>query len=656
MKKLLNEDLLLDFGTERKQDIISRVEKFQHEIYNWYSNTMKITMEYCISVIGEPPRRYALVGMGSLARKEITPYSDFEHVIVLEEGVQSWRNYKHVVEYFRWLSVIFHITVVNLGETIVPSAALPYINNSWITKWNWLYDAYTKKGISFDGMFPSACKFPLGRPGKPGWSSSAELIKPISEMLKYISNKTELKNGYHLPDLLTSTCFVGNESIHKIFTHQTKKMGLNKEFIVNQLLDDLKNFNPIDNLSEIPAVRKWNIKRVVYRSTTLFVEALTKSFYSSISDSFAFQNIRNLARDEIIDDLFAQEILFALAVACYFRLTIYCNKDRQEDRLEIFEDDENIIRQFTQTADDETAISYFATAIKFQRETCKLLVCKDAHYVQCFPQADRLLACYWLRQFDQALWEANQISQEQSPTSTVSAIATEVVLNMAKLYFETEKFDFALTCFDQIYKHQIADDHKQNKTDVAYCLYFMGECSHKLQEYANAIQYFQQELKMITSENHSGIKSKTNGANYKGWIGWCFKKQGLYSEASTYFKEALSEIKFQTEQDAANQMLAFLYNNLGKCFFKMEKYNEALTQFEKTKTIPQKIGETTMIKEKASASYWINRCFNQLGQFPDPEECCVAAEPNRTRNSQQMSANNDVQSFYTNSVTSTFEK
>jgi len=117
LKKRLNEDFLVDFGIEKKQEIISPVEMSQQEIYNWYSNTMKIAMEYCISVVGEPPSRHALVGMGSLARKEATPYSDFEHMIIFEEVVQNWKNYKDVLEYFRWLSVIFHIVIVNLGET-----------------------------------------------------------------------------------------------------------------------------------------------------------------------------------------------------------------------------------------------------------------------------------------------------------------------------------------------------------------------------------------------------------------------------------------------------------------------------------------------------------------------------------------------------------
>ena len=48
--------------------------------------------------MGKPPCEYSIVGMGSLARKEITPYSDFEHIIFLHDD----ENYDQHLEYFRW--------------------------------------------------------------------------------------------------------------------------------------------------------------------------------------------------------------------------------------------------------------------------------------------------------------------------------------------------------------------------------------------------------------------------------------------------------------------------------------------------------------------------------------------------------------------------
>ena len=68
------------------------------------------------------------------------------------------------------------------------------------------------------------CKFPLGRQqqtkNKP---FTTELIKPVSEMLEYLTSDTDLKNGYHLADILTKTCFVyGNQIIFEQFKNGTQ--------------------------------------------------------------------------------------------------------------------------------------------------------------------------------------------------------------------------------------------------------------------------------------------------------------------------------------------------------------------------------------------------------------------------------------------------
>ena len=137
--------------------------------------------------------------MGSLARKEATPYLDIKHVILLEVCDDPEQN----TEYFRWLSIIFHAIVLNLQETIIPSLNVMFLNVKESYLGDWFFDTHTN-GVSFDGMMPYACKFPLGRqqhtPKKP-WKT--ELIKPVDKMLEYLSSDESLKNGYHLNDILT---------------------------------------------------------------------------------------------------------------------------------------------------------------------------------------------------------------------------------------------------------------------------------------------------------------------------------------------------------------------------------------------------------------------------------------------------------------------
>jgi len=133
--------------------------------------------------MGKPPCEFAVAGMGSLARNEITPYLNFEHIIIL----CKLSNYEPHLEYFRWFSVIFHVIVLNMKETIIPSLNITSLNDENSILGNWYFDAITPRGVSFDEMMPHACKFPLGRTqhtkNKP---FQTELIKPVSEMIKYL--------------------------------------------------------------------------------------------------------------------------------------------------------------------------------------------------------------------------------------------------------------------------------------------------------------------------------------------------------------------------------------------------------------------------------------------------------------------------------------
>ena len=172
MRNAVNQELdslkiseAIDKTKEEIENIKIKILKdLQEKISRDYKHIMAEILLYCQTIMGNTPCRFALVGMGSLARKEITPYSDFEHIIVLEENCQQRSNYAKILDYFRWLSVIFQIIIINLQETIIPSVDIDCLKRTETgKKESWFYDKFTTRGISFDGMMPHACKFPLGQ-------------------------------------------------------------------------------------------------------------------------------------------------------------------------------------------------------------------------------------------------------------------------------------------------------------------------------------------------------------------------------------------------------------------------------------------------------------------------------------------------------------
>ena len=282
--------------------------------------------------MGPPPCKFAIVGMGSLAREEITPYSDFEHIILLE--IQEM--YEIHLEYFRWFSVIYHVVILNLQETIIPSLNIRYLNDKSCDLGDWFFDNYAS-GVSFDGMMPHACKFPLGRSQhtetKP-WAT--ELIKPVDKMLEYLGSELSLKNGYHLSDVLTETCYVyGDKTLYDNFNIGIKSQKNSKsqsellDDIKKQVKEDLDKFAARIRLTNLKSNEKLNVKQMFYRTSTIFIAALGK--LSAANSSSCFDIINELFEQKKITENTKCKLSFVVAIACEIRLRIYMNAKSQRD-------------------------------------------------------------------------------------------------------------------------------------------------------------------------------------------------------------------------------------------------------------------------------------------------------------------------------------
>ncbi len=68
----------------------------------------------CFEILGKPPCPYAILGLGSLARSEMNPYSDLEFAIVIKKDREENRLY------FRHLTRLFELQIISLNETKFP--------------------------------------------------------------------------------------------------------------------------------------------------------------------------------------------------------------------------------------------------------------------------------------------------------------------------------------------------------------------------------------------------------------------------------------------------------------------------------------------------------------------------------------------------------
>ena len=585
-----------------EKDKVNLVRNLQTHITQSYTEITADLAKYCHDVMGNAPCKFAVIGMGSIARKEITPYSDFEHVIALEDI--SSRNYtQQELNYFRWFSVIFQLVVVNLKETILPSLAIPSLNDFYgeANGENWFFDCITPRGVSFDGMMPHACKFPVGRQkptrNKP-WKT--ELIKPVTEMLDYLTEESRLKEGYHLNDILTKTCFIyGDEMIFNTF-HNEVIRSMNEqtsadrtESIKKQIKEDLENFATRTTLFHIYMQQDINIKKVAYRSSTLFITAMGR--LSNIDEFSCFEVIEKLARQKEISSYAKQQQMYAVAVACEIRLRWYMECNSQTDYVKSRTNSQTAIETLFDIVGKPSTKRYFQIAYALQCDISKRLGLKKI------------------------LFHSNPQLLNLSISICTMDLSANQSKNLEHLEIESTKFDRLYKfdeCLQILLKENSSDRHptNQNEDGLESATFFnvlleVGDFLYWSECYDDALEYYQKCLQTRTDVKgnsidilHASLQQidqlcQTNVELMKDLvtisskIGDCMTetKQAnagvKHLRLSAIFQEKVSN---KTETDVK---LSSIYYQLGQGLLAMQKFSDAQIVLERSLHIRERATE-----------------------------------------------------------------
>ena len=610
------------------------IQKLNKLITHKYKQIMAELSQYCEDVLGKAPCEYTIIGMGSLAREEITAYSDFEHIILLCDD----KNYRAYLEYFKWFSVIFHIVILNIQETIVPSLNIASLNGKDSRLGDWFYDRVTPRGISFDGMMPHACKFPLGRQQHTkNKQFTTELIKPVSEMLEYLSSDADLKNGYHLADILTKTCFVfGNEDIFKQFTdgaqiyHNTKSQTEIINVIKKQVKQDLNNFSTRFRLSNLKSQHTINIKQLVYRSTTIFISALARKH--NISANSCFDIIDDMAKNKQATQNTADKLKLAIAIACEMRLRVYMDKKSQCDNAIDLQQDG--IEKFLDIVGVTCAINYFQIAYCLQCEVAKQLNFTKLHFYtdpqlinitidlafggknlasflidpqkqiwdsskfdfdECLEQLESEMNInlqdskknnsFWQKTFQNL---SNVFCQTRASSSKQSDLNHQQIKSVANLLYSTKIFDEAMEFYKQllhIYESKSIDTNRDY--GVARTNNKIGCCLIELKEPAEALSYSRRALEIEENLSHDDEGDRWNVARTLNNIGACHKDLHNYDEALANLNRALEIYQNTTLNADTDRSVATTLYNIGLCHKNLHNYVEALTNLNRALEIYQ---------------------------------------------------------------------
>ncbi|XP_028391926.1 uncharacterized protein LOC114516599 [Dendronephthya gigantea] len=275
-------DRLPDWNSGDEERRCQEIEKIYKQIDDDMKCLVVEIFSYCCEIAGSAPCNFSIIGLGSMSRQEITPYSDLEFAILVKSKNKSPSSEQR--QYFRFLTYLIQAQIIKLGETILPSVGISSLNDfySGNIEDDWFYDDVIPKGFSFDGMMPWACKTPLGRKEWRG-QPRQEYIMTVDEMLAL----QDVIPGSALESLKTANVFssvchlFGDEELTKSYKQKLSSLVTTerRKSFQEQVMVIMQSLLNTYNLGSLPLHHcgtQQDVKKEVYRLACLLVEQLSK--------------------------------------------------------------------------------------------------------------------------------------------------------------------------------------------------------------------------------------------------------------------------------------------------------------------------------------------------------------------------------------------
>ncbi|XP_019636413.1 PREDICTED: uncharacterized protein LOC109479010 [Branchiostoma belcheri] len=582
-----------------------------------------VLTDECIAILGPPPCKYAFIGLGSQATELVTPYSDLEFSILIEEG----KDDDDTRRYFLNLTHYLHLKVINLGETILPAMAIPSLNDflSEDPEKDWFFDSVTPRGFAFDGFMPWASKTPFGRDetkSKPPVS----LIQTPARLAEYQHLHIALAEGYHLSDILRRVTYLtGDESlvgdymdrVNKIVDRSPVLSRLSAMLILKDNIGQIENVEPTGELLDV--------KKEIYRFPSVAVDVL--SICCGITIPSVWGMIEELHKTQQISHEDAHHLTVLISISAELRLRTYIANGGQKDRLSPLTEmkvqldkhdvDDTFVHSAFYIPDSKMLFRYYYTAIPLKRCITDTIVNKDAT-TKIFPTVifdtsfqirgqitrELLQLDASIRNFEAALEEADGDEKKQ----------LVILFDLGNVWSYLGDQRKAITYHEQSMKMSKAIYGETTPhPDIASSLNNIGACWNGIGDQRKAISFYEQSLKMrkvIYGETtpHPDIALSLNN------IGICWSGLGDQRKAITYHEQSLKMRKAIYGETTPHPSIASSLNNIGTCWSDLGDQRKAINFYELSLKMKKSIyGETTPHPDIASSLNNIGVCWNGIG-------------------------------------------
>ncbi|XP_078685310.1 uncharacterized protein LOC144918407 [Branchiostoma floridae x Branchiostoma belcheri] len=592
------------------------VEKLFQYISRERQEFVQRLLEECMEKLGPPPCKYAYIGLGSQATELVTPYSDLEFAILIEEG----KDDDDTRRYFLNLTHYLHLKVINLGETILPAMAIKSLNDFYSEdpERDWFYDSVTPRGFAFDGFMPWACKTPFGREqtkSKPALS----LIQTPTKMAEF-----QRKDEFHLPDvlrrvvLLTGDQMLVDQYVNKV--HKIVAMSphscLFTASVLKQGIPDIRIRQPLGQLVDV--------KKEIYRFPSLAIETLRLGY--GITSASAWSAIDELGRIPQVSEENVKHLKVLTGISAELRLRTYLANGGQKESLsplaemkEARDIPDTIMKSVFHVPDIKMLFRYYYTAIPFRRLVLDVDNSESDH--------DKKAALSERRMFDNSPLYRGIVAQKFlkfviAISSFEAALKTAgsdqakhaaILLQLAESWMLCGDSEKAIGYLEQsLGLHQSVYGDSTAHPGTAMALSDLGTYWSRLGQERKAITYYKQSLMMyIAVYGKNAVHPDIAGTIHN--LGGSCSALGDQTKAIRYFEDSLKMLK-GIHGDKTHHDIASTLNNIGLSWSSLGDHRRAINYYEESLIMRQAIyGDCAAHPDIAESLNNLGSARNALG-------------------------------------------
>lgn len=589
------------------------VEEIQSFLTHRYQDILTALINESIYLAGEGDfNDFAVMGLGSMARMEVSPYSDLEFAFLTRTSSLE----RHA--YFQKLGKLLTLKMINMGETEYKCLRSPEEADKSIVP----------SGFSMDigGLCPS------------GKSEIYELIGTPQQLAELQTEEWMNQNSSEtiLVHAMTTVSFItGDGELIAAYQQEVNRIldreiggfwpwtwrRLRQDRALKLMRDHLADFQPRLNQDKVD-LGAFDIKNELYRLPQMIISAL--ALYHCLISSNTLTRIEELRQKGVISHQGGERLKRVLKLILKLRIKAHLFYKKEQEILFQSEKEESFITISPEIRKElieiyRTLIPLYEAAQAFVRGGYSAFT-NHSFYDQSIDRYDD--------QFREGLNFNEALSSAErafilNPDSSFShwglgriyldledgrrAVAhfeqnlllfkrkhgaaphSKVIKNLGNLgwaYYQLGEYLLALKNFNRSLAMSKELYGESPNEDAATTLNNIGNVYFKLSDYRQAIEYNRLSLKM--RQMLHGKASQRGIAMSLNDLGNSYASLGKYRKAIRFYKDSL-KIKKEIYQDSSNPIISSSLDNLGKVYASLGDYHRAIeyhtTSLEMSKQI-----------------------------------------------------------------------